>query len=78
MAFPAYRQSDLHILCQTQLFAGLPEEALAPLLKRQGVSIATFRRGETIYSPTQFSTALACCSPAPPRWKNAAERTPCS
>ncbi len=58
MAFPAYRQSDLHILCQTQLFAGLPEEALAPLLKRQGVSIATFRRGETIYSPTQFFHSL--------------------
>lgn len=78
MAFPAYRQSDLHILCQTQLFAGLPEEALAPLLNRQGVSIAAFRRGETIYSPTQFFHSLGVLLAGSATVENAAERTPCS
>ena len=54
----AYRQADLATLRQTALFAGLTEAQLRPLLERPGVSVASFRRGETIYAPAQFSRSL--------------------
>lgn len=51
-------EPNLGVLCQTPLFAGIPDAEIARLLERDGVSLVCFRRGEIIYAPAQFARSL--------------------